>query len=145
MPSRLSQRYVADLANVSTLDVIRTAKLHVAVDPLGSAGRHYWARIAQQYRIDLTVVSDVADPAFGFMTVDWDGQIRMDPSSPYAMQRLQGMKDRFDFALACDTDHDRHGIVTPAAGLMSRNHFLSVAVAYLFTHRSARTPQSARR
>jgi len=96
---------------------------------------HYWARIAEQHRLDLTVVSDLVDPTFGFMTVDWDGQIRMDPSSPYAMQRLQSMKDRFDIAFACDTDHDRHGIVTPTAGLMPPNHFLSVAIDYLFRNR----------
>ncbi|MEP7100784.1 MAG: phosphoglucomutase, partial [Burkholderiales bacterium] len=99
--------YVDDLANVIDFDAIRAAKLHIGVDPLGGAGVHYWARIAEQHRLDLTVVSDVVDPTFGFMTVDWDGQIRMDPSSPYAMQRLQGMKDRFDIAFACDTDHDR--------------------------------------
>ena len=129
--------YVADLGNVVDFDVIRLANLRIGVDPLGGAGVHYWARIASQYRIDLTVVSDVVDPTFGFMTVDWDGQIRMDPSSSYAMQRLQGMKDRFDIAVACDTDHDRHGIVTPTAGLMPPNHYLAVAIDYLFRHRSA--------
>jgi phosphoglucomutase len=129
--------YVADLGNVIDFDAIRDAKIRIGVDPLGGAGVHYWARIAEHYRIDLSVVSDVVDPTFGFMTVDWDGKIRMDPSSPYAMQRLQGLKDRFDIAFACDTDHDRHGIVTPKAGLMPPNHYLSVAIDYLFTHRSA--------
>ena len=91
----------------------------MGVDPLGGAGVHYWARIAERYRLDLTVVSEV-DPTFGFMTLDWDGKIRMDPSSPYAMQRLIGLKDRFDIAFACDTDHDRHGIVTPQPGCCRR-------------------------
>ncbi|MEO7107461.1 MAG: alpha-D-glucose phosphate-specific phosphoglucomutase, partial [Rhodoferax sp.] len=127
--------YVADLGNVIDFDVIRSAKVRMGVDPLGGAGVHYWARIAEHHRIDLTVVSDVVDPTFSFMTVDWDGKIRMDPSSPYAMQRLQGLKDRFDIAFACDTDHDRHGIVTPQAGLMPPNHYLSVAIDYLFKNR----------
>jgi phosphoglucomutase len=129
--------YVADLGAVIDFDVIRGAKVRLGVDPLGGAGVHYWARIAEQHRIDLTVVSEVVDPTFSFMTVDWDGQIRMDPSSPYAMQRLQGMKDRFDIAFACDTDHDRHGIVTPKTGLMPPNHYLSVAIDYLFRDRQA--------
>ncbi|MEO8935901.1 MAG: phosphoglucomutase (alpha-D-glucose-1,6-bisphosphate-dependent) [Burkholderiaceae bacterium] len=129
--------YVADLGHVIDFDAIRDASIRIGVDPLGGAGVHYWARIAEQYRLDLTVVSDVVDPTFAFMTVDWDGKIRMDPSSPYAMQRLQGMKDRFDIAVACDTDHDRHGIVTPGAGLMPPNHYLSVAIDYLFRHRTA--------
>ena len=129
--------YVTDLGSVIDFDVIRNTKIRIGVDPLGGAGVHYWARIAEQYRLDLTVVSDVVDPTFGFMTVDWDGKIRMDPSSPYAMQRLQGMKDRFDIAFACDTDHDRHGIVTPKAGLMPPNYYLSVVIDYLFRHRSS--------
>jgi phosphoglucomutase len=107
----------------------------MGVDPLGGAGVHYWAAIAERYRLDLTVVSDVVDPTFGFMTLDWDGKIRMDPSSRYAMQRLQGLKDRFDIAFACDTDHDRHGIVTPGAGLLPPDHYLAVAIDYLFQHR----------
>ncbi len=127
--------YVADLDSVIDFDVIREAKVRIGVDPLGGAGVHYWARIAEHYRIDLSVVSEVVDPTFGFMTLDWDGKIRMDPSSPHAMQRLQGMKDRFDIAFACDTDHDRHGIVTPKSGLMSPNHYLSVAIDYLFKNR----------
>jgi phosphoglucomutase len=97
---------------------------------------HYWARIAEQYKIDLTVVSDEVDPTFRFMTLDWDGKIRMDPSSPYAMQRLIALKDGYDVAFACDTDHDRHGIVTAGSGLLPPNHYLSVAVDYLFQHRS---------
>ena len=135
--------YVADLGAVIDFDVIRGAKVRIGVDPLGGAGVHYWARIAEQHRIDLTVVSDVVDPTFGFMTVDWDGQIRMDPSSPYAMQRLQGMKERFDIAFACDTDHDRHGIVTPGAGLMPPNHYLSVAIDYLFRNRQSWSADAA--
>lgn len=135
--------YVADLGNVIDFDAIRDAKIRIGVDPLGGAGVHYWARIAEHYRLDLTVISDVVDPTFGFMTVDWDGKIRMDPSSPYAMQRLQGLKDRFDIAFACDTDHDRHGIVTPTAGLMPPNHYLSVAIDYLFKHRSAWNAEAA--
>ena len=127
--------YVADLGNVIDFDTIRDAKLHSGVDPLGGAGVHYWGRIAEHHRIDISVVSDVVDPTFAFMTVDWDGQIRMDPSSPYAMRRLHGMKDHFDIAFGCDTDHDRHGIVTPTAGLMPPNHYLSVAIDYLYKHR----------
>lgn len=129
--------YIADLGTVIDFDIIRDAKIRIGVDPLGGAGVHYWARIAEQYRLDLTVVSEEVDPTFSFMTVDWDGKIRMDPSSPYAMQRLQSMKDRFDIAFACDTDHDRHGIVTPTSGLMPPNHYLSVVIDYLFKQRPA--------
>ena len=135
--------YVAELGAVIDFDVIRAAKVRMGVDPLGGAGVHYWARIAERYRIDLTVVSEVVDPTFGFMTADWDGKIRMDPSSTYAMQRLQAMKDRFDIAFACDTDHDRHGIVTPSAGLMPPNHYLAVAIDYLFTQRHAWSADAA--
>jgi len=127
--------YVADLANVLDLDVIRGASISLGVDPLGGAGVHYWEPIAERYGLNLTVVSKEIDPTFGFMTVDWDGQIRMDPSSPYAMQRLIGLKDRFDVAFGCDTDHDRHGIVTKSTGLLPPNHYLSVAISYLFQHR----------
>jgi len=127
--------YVRDLAAVIDLDAVRAAKIRLGVDPLGGAGVHYWGRIAEHYRLDLTVVDDRVDPTFSFMTVDWDGQIRMDPSSPYAMQRLIGLKDRFDIAFACDTDHDRHGIVTRGAGLLPPNHYLSAASFYLFRHR----------
>jgi len=128
-------RYVDDLKNIIDFDVIRSAGVRMAVDPLGGAGVHYWQPIAQRYGIDLTVVSDVVDPTFRFMTVDWDGKIRMDPSSQYAMQRLIGLKDRYDVAFACDTDHDRHGVVSRSAGLMQANHYLSVMVDYLFRHR----------
>jgi phosphoglucomutase len=127
--------YINDLANVIDMDSIRGAKVNMGVDPLGGAGVHYWARIADQYNLDLTVVNDVVDPTFRFMTVDWDGQIRMDPSSSYAMTNLIGLKDRFDIAFACDTDHDRHGIVTRDAGLLQPNHYLAVAIYYLFQHR----------
>jgi phosphoglucomutase len=128
--------YVDDLGNVIDMDVIRGANIHLGVDPLGGAGVHYWKPIAERYGLNLTVVNEAVDPTFRFMTVDWDGQIRMDPSSPYAMQRLIQIKDRFDLAFACDTDHDRHGIVTKSAGLLLPNHYLSVAVSYLFQNRS---------
>ena len=127
--------YLADLVNVIDLDAIRGAKIKMGVDPLGGAGVHYWGSIAERYGLDLTIVSEVVDPTFCFMTVDWDGQIRMDPSSPYAMQRLIGLKDRFEIAFASDTDHDRHGIVTRSAGLLPPNHYLSVVVSYLLQHR----------
>ena len=134
-PARLLGAYIGDLGNVIDMDVIRGAKISLGVDPLGGAGVHYWGPIAERYGLNLTVVNEAVDPTFRFMTVDWDGQIRMDPSSPYAMQRLIGMKDRFDIAFACDTDHDRHGIVTKSAGLLPPNHYLSVAIYYLFQHR----------
>jgi phosphoglucomutase len=130
------QTYVADLGTVIDMDAIRDAGVRMGVDPLGGAGVHYWAMIAEHYHLDLTVVSEVVDARFAFMTLDWDGQIRMDPSSPYAMRRLIEIKDRFQIAFACDTDHDRHGIVTPGAGLLPPNHYLSVAIDYLFRHRS---------
>jgi phosphoglucomutase len=127
--------YVADLANIIDFDAIRGAGVHMGVDPLGGAGVHYWAPIADRYKLDLTVVSAVVDPQFAFMSVDWDGKIRMDPSSKYAMQRLIGLKDTYDVAFACDTDHDRHGIVTRSNGLMEPNHYLSVLIDYLYRHR----------
>ena len=127
--------YIGDLGHVIDMDVIRGATISLGVDPLGGAGVHYWGPIAERYGLNLTVVNDAVDPTFRFMTVDWDGQIRMDPSSPYAMQRLIDIKDRFDVAWACDTDHDRHGIVTRSAGLLPPNHYLSVAVFYLLQHR----------
>lgn len=127
--------YVGDLGNVLDFDLIRGSGLRMGVDPLGGAGVHYWARIAERYRIDLDIVSEQVDPAFGFMTLDWDGQVRMDPSSAFAMQRLIGMKDRYDIAFACDTDHDRHGIVTRSAGLLPTNHYLAVMIDALFQHR----------
>jgi phosphoglucomutase len=126
--------YVADLGNVVDLAAIRDAKVRMGVDPLGGAGVHYWARIAERYGLDLTVISEQVDETFRFMTLDWDGKIRMDPSSPYAMQRLLAIKDRFDVAFACDTDHDRHGIVTPG-GLLAPNAYLATAIDYLFGHR----------
>lgn len=127
--------YITDLANVIDMDAVRGAKMNLGVDPLGGAGVRYWEPIAERYGLDLTVVNKDVDPTFRFMTVDWDGQIRMDPSSPYAMESLIGLKDHFDIAWACDTDHDRHGIVTRSAGLLPPNHYLSVAVLYLFQHR----------
>ena len=127
--------YITDLANVIDMDAIRAAKISMGVDPLGGAGVHYWGPIAERYGLNLTVVNEAVDPTFRFMTVDWDGQIRMDPSSPYAMQSLISLKDRFEIAFACDTDHDRHGIVTRSRGLLAPNHYLSVAILYLFQHR----------
>ncbi|HMU60532.1 MAG TPA: phosphoglucomutase (alpha-D-glucose-1,6-bisphosphate-dependent) [Gemmatimonadales bacterium] len=127
--------YVPDLANVVDMEALRHSGLRLGVDPLGGAGVAYWGRIAEHFGLPLTVVSEEVDPTFRFMTVDWDGQIRMDPSSSYAMQRLLHLRDRFDVAWACDTDHDRHGVVTAAAGLLNPNHYLSAAIAYLFAHR----------
>ena len=135
--------YVADLGNIIDFDAIRGAGIHLGVDPLGGAGVHYWAPVAERYKLDLTVVNEQVDPQFGFMTVDWDGQIRMDPSSPYAMQRLISLKDKYDVAFACDTDHDRHGIVTRGNGLMEPNHYLPVLIDYLFQHRPQWSGQAA--
>ena len=117
------------------MDAIREAKISLGVDPLGGAGVHYWGAVAERYHLNLKVVNEVVDPTFRFMTVDWDGQIRMDPSSPYAMQRLIALKDQFDIAFACDTDHDRHGVVTRSEGLLPANNYLSAAIFYLFQHR----------
>lgn len=127
--------YINELATVVDMDAIRRSKLKLGVDPLGGAGVHYWEPIADRYGLNLTVVNKAVDPTFRFMTVDWDGQIRMDPSSPYSMQRLVDLKDQFDLAFACDTDHDRHGIVTRNAGLLPPNHYLSAAIFYLFQNR----------
>jgi phosphoglucomutase len=135
--------YVNDLVQVIDFDAIRGAGIRMGVDPLGGAGVHYWARIAQHYRLELSVVNEAVDPTFRFMTLDWDGRIRMDPSSPYAMQRLIGLKDRYDVAFACDTDHDRHGIVTRSAGLLPPNHYLCAAISYLFQHRPNWSQQAA--
>ena len=135
--------YVADLEVVVDFAVIRRAGIHMAVDPLGGAGVHYWGRIAERYQLDLTVVRDTVDPQFAFMSVDWDGKIRMDPSSPSAMQPLVGLKDAYDVAFACDTDHDRHGIVTRIGGLMEPNHYLAVLVDYLFRHRPGWSQRAA--
>ena len=128
--------YVRDLASVIDFEVIRGSSLKVGVDPLGGAGVHYWPAIAEAYRFNLDVLNTEVDPTFRFMTVDWDGKIRMDPSSPYAMQSLIHLKDRFDVAFACDTDHDRHGIVTRSAGLMQPNQYLAVAIDYLYKSRT---------
>jgi len=127
--------YVADICNVIDMNAIRDARIRIGVDPLGGAGVHYWAAIAERHRLDLTVISEAVDPTFAFMTLDWDGQIRMDPSSKYAMRRLIDRKDQFDIAFACDTDHDHHGIVSGIAGLLPSNHYLAVAIDYLFQHR----------
>jgi len=127
--------YINDLCNVIDMQSISDSKINIGVDPLGGAGVHYWKHIAEHYGLNLTVINEEVDPTFRFMTVDWDGQIRMDPSSPYAMRELIGLKDSFDIAFACDTDHDRHGIITKGAGLMPTNHFLSAAISYLFQHR----------
>ncbi|MEO6239034.1 MAG: phosphoglucomutase (alpha-D-glucose-1,6-bisphosphate-dependent) [Vicinamibacterales bacterium] len=135
--------YVADLAGVIDFDVIRGAGIQMGVDPLGGAGVYYWAPIAERYKLDLTVVSEDVDPQFAFMTVDWDGRIRTDPSSPYAMRRLIGLKDTYDVAFACDADHDRHGIVTRSSGLMEPNHYLAVLIDYLVQHRPQWGPQAA--
>jgi len=135
--------YVDDLGAMIDFDAIRAAGISIGVDPLGGAGVQYWAPIAERYHLDLTVVSEQVDPTFAFMTVDWDGRIRMDPSSPYAMQRLIGLKDRYDIAFACDTDYDRHGIVTRGAGLLPPNHYLAVMIDYLFQHRPHWGPQAA--
>ncbi len=129
------QSYVDDLGAIIDLASISSSRIRLGVDPLGGAGVHYWQRIAERYRLDLTVVNEAVDPTFRFMTLDWDGKIRMDPSSPYAMQRLIALKDRFDIAFACDTDHDRHGIVTASSGLMPANHYLAVMADYLFRNR----------
>nr|WP_275578103.1 phosphoglucomutase (alpha-D-glucose-1,6-bisphosphate-dependent) [Dyella mobilis] len=128
-------QYVDDLKHIIDFDLIRGSGVRAAVDPLGGAGVHYWRPIAQRYGIDLTVVSETVDPTFRFMTVDWDGKIRMDPSSPYAMQRLIALKDGYDVAFACDTDHDRHGVVARTGGLLLPNNYLAVMVDYLYRHR----------
>ena len=129
------------------MEAVRGSGLRLGVDPLGGAGVHYWGLIGERYGLNLTVVSDAVDPTFRFMTLDWDGQIRMDCSSPYAMARLVGLRDRFDVAFACDTDHDRHGIVTPGAGLLAPNDYLAASIAYLFANRpgGGRAPRWGRR
>ena len=136
-------RYVGDLARVIDMGVLRDATIRVYVDPMGGAGVHYWAPIADRYRLNLDVVNSDVDPTFRFVAVDWDGRIRMDPSSPFVMQPLIALKDRFDIAFACDTDHDRHGIVTRTAGLLPPNHYLAVMIDYLFAHRSRWRKRSA--
>jgi phosphoglucomutase len=127
--------YVKDIGNVINMDVIRDSKIRIGVDPLGGAGVHYWEPIAEYYGLNMTVVNKDVDPTFRFMTVDWDGQIRMDPSSAYAMQGLLAIKDKFDISFACDTDHDRHGIVTKSVGLLPPNHYLAASIFFLFQNR----------
>jgi phosphoglucomutase len=127
--------YVDDLANIIDFDVIRNSKLKLGVDPLGGAGVAYWPRIAEKYKLPLTVLNPYVDATFRFMTLDWDGRIRMDCSSPNAMASMIANKDTYDVAWACDTDHDRHGIVCRSVGLLNPNHYLAVAIQYLFTHR----------
>ena len=127
--------YVADLANVIDMDAIRSSGVKIGIDPLGGAGVHYWQPIIERYGIAATIVNDAVDPTFRFMTADWDGKIRMDCSSPYAMARLIGMRSKFDVAFANDTDADRHGIVTGSKGLMNPNHYLATCIAYLFANR----------
>ncbi len=127
--------YVGDLAAVIDVDAIRDSKIQLGVDPLGGAGINYWSPIAERYGLNLTLVNNVVDPTFRFMTLDWDGRIRMDPSSPYVMHGLIERKDKFEITFACDTDHDRHGIVTPSSGLLPPNHYLAVCVHYLYSNR----------
>ncbi|WP_406320616.1 phosphoglucomutase (alpha-D-glucose-1,6-bisphosphate-dependent) [Streptomyces sp. NBC_01637] len=128
--------YVADLPSVLDLDAVRAAGVRIGADPLGGASVAYWGRIAEQHRLDLTVVNPLTDPTWRFMSLDWDGKIRMDCSSPYAMASLIEQRDRYQIATGNDADADRHGIVTPDAGLMNPNHYLSVAINYLFAHRA---------
>ncbi len=127
--------YIDDLHNVIDMNLLAESKIHIGVDPLGGAGVHYWEPIAERYNLNLTVVNKEIDPTFRFMSVDWDGHIRMDPASPYAMAQLIQLKDRFDITFACDTDHDRHGIITQSNGLMAPNHYIVAAISYLFQHR----------
>jgi phosphoglucomutase len=135
--------YVDDLEAVVDMEAIRRARLRIGIDPLGGAGVAYWGPVAERYGIDVQVVNEAVDPTFRFMTVDWDGKIRMDCSSPYAMASLIALRDRFDVAFANDPDHDRHGIVTRSAGLLNPNHYLAVAISYLFTHRPGWRPEAA--
>ena len=137
------EAYTSDLGNVIDMELLRDSQIKFGIDPLGGAGVHYWGPIAERYGLNLTVVNTGVDPTFRFMAVDWDGKIRMDPSSSYAMQSLIGLKDRFDVAAACDTDHDRHGIVTPTGGLVPPNHYLAVAIYYLFQNRPGWSPNAA--
>ncbi len=135
--------YVNDLGSVLDMEAIRGAHLNIGADPLGGAGIAYWGRISERYGVPLTVINDTLDPTFRFMSIDWDGKIRMDCSSPYAMAGLIKLKDRFDVAFACDTDHDRHGVVTRSAGLLNPNHYLAVAIEFLFQHRPGWPPGAA--
>ena len=135
--------YIDDLSTIIDMDAIRDFNIHIGVDPIGGAGLHYWEPIATKYGLNMTVVNKLVDPTFRFVPLDWDGQIRMDPSSPYTMQHLIGMKDQFDISFACDTDHDRHGIVTKSYGLLPPNHYLSVAILYLLQNRKEWNKTSA--
>ena len=135
--------YVSDLHSVVDMEVIRNAKLKIGVDPLGGAAVAYWQPIVERYGVDVEVVNSTVDPTFQFMSLDWDGKIRMDCSSPYAMAKLIALKDRFDIAFGNDTDSDRHGIVTRSAGLMNPNHYLAAAIFFLFTHRAGWRPEAA--
>jgi phosphoglucomutase len=135
--------YVADLENIIDIDAIRAAGLRIGADPLGGSNIAYWEPIRNRYGLNITVVNNTVDPTFRFMTVDWDGKIRMDCSSPYAMANLVKLKDDYDIAFGNDTDSDRHGIVTPSSGLLNPNHFLSVAIHYLFTNRAGWSSSSA--
>ncbi len=135
--------YVGDLGDVVDMEAIRAAGVRIGVDPLGGAGVRYWPAIAERYGLDLEVVNGAVDPTFRFMTLDWDGRIRTDPSSPQAMARLAPLQERFDVALAADADHDRHGIVAHSTGLLPPNHYLATAIAYLFAHRPAWAPGTA--
>ena len=127
--------YIGDLGNIIDMEAIRASGIRFGVNPLGGAGVHYWKPIAEHYGLNLTLVNNLVDPTFRFMTLDWDGKIRMDPSSKYAMQSLIDLKDKFDVSVACDTDHDRHGVVTRSRGLLPANHYLAVCIHYLFGHR----------
>jgi len=134
-PHNYMKAYVDDLCNVIDMDAIKRANISIGVDPMGGASVHYWKAIKEKYGINLTVTNEIVDPTFKFMTLDWDGQIRMDPSSPFAMEKLIQLRSKFDIAFSCDTDADRHGIVTKSSGLLQPNHYLSVAIWYLFQNR----------
>ena len=134
--------YVGDLGAVVDLEAIKRSGIRLGVDPLGGAGTRYWPVIAERYGLDLTITNDAIDPTFRFMTLDWDGKIRMDPSSPHVMARLIELKDRFDIAFACDTDHDRHGVVTRGVGLVPPNNYLAVCIDYLLRHRTGWRPDA---
>lgn len=134
-PYNYMTEYINDLTHVVDLEIVAKSKISLGVDPMGGAGVHYWNKIANHYNLNLSIVNSTVDPTFRFMSIDWDGKIRMDPSSQYAMKPLIAIKDKFDIAFSCDTDHDRHGIVTKKSGLLSPNHFLSAAIEYLFKHR----------
>ena len=142
-PHQYLASYVEDLPSVVDLQAIRESKVHIGVDPLGGASVAYWDAIGDRYGLTLEVVNHVIDPTFRFMSVDWDGQIRMDPSSVYAMARMVGLRERFDVAFASDTDADRHGIVSRSHGLLDPNHYLAVAVSYLFANRPQWSPAVA--